>query len=99
MRFMQGVRPRNVNEAAASEVQGLAGWVLGLAQSWRESTRGSEKKQLRLVEITAAWREEATDVGDVRGGEFSGWGRLRQCGDNCAAESRSSTEPHGGRVG
>jgi len=46
---MQGVRPRNVNEAAASEVQGLAGWVLGLAQSWREP-RVSEKKQLQLVE-------------------------------------------------
>jgi len=49
MRVMQGVRPRNLNEAAVSEVQGLAGWVLGLAQSWREP-RVSQKKQLQLVE-------------------------------------------------
>ena len=49
MRFMQGVRPQNLNEAAASEVQGLAGWVLGLAQSWREP-RVSQKKQIQLVE-------------------------------------------------
>ncbi|MBB5330836.1 flagellar biosynthetic protein FliO [Tunturiibacter gelidoferens] len=49
MRFMQGVRPLNLNDAAVSEVQGLAGWVLGLAQSWREP-RVSQKKQLQLVE-------------------------------------------------
>ena len=49
MRFMQGVRPRSLNEAAASEVQGLARWVLGVAQSWREP-RVSQKKQLQLVE-------------------------------------------------
>ena len=49
MRFMQGVSPRNLNEAATSEVQGLAGWELGLAQSWREP-RVSQKKQIQLVE-------------------------------------------------
>jgi flagellar biogenesis protein FliO len=49
MGLMQRVRPRNLNEAGTSEVQGLAGWVLGLAQSWREP-RASQKKQLQLVE-------------------------------------------------
>jgi flagellar biogenesis protein FliO len=49
MRLMQGLRARDLNETAASEVQGLAGWVLGLAQSWREP-RVSQKKQLQLVE-------------------------------------------------
>src|SRR5271168_2902981 len=56
MRFMQGVSPQNSNEAAASEVQGLAGWVLGLAQSWREP-RVSQKKQLQLVETLSLGRK------------------------------------------
>jgi flagellar biogenesis protein FliO len=49
MQFMQGVRPQNLNGMATSEVQGLAGWVLGLARGWREP-RVSQKKQLQLVE-------------------------------------------------
>jgi flagellar biogenesis protein FliO len=49
MRFMQGVRTRNLNEAAVSEVQGLAGWALGLARGWRKP-RVSQKKQLQLLE-------------------------------------------------
>ena len=49
MRFMQGLRARDLDETAASEVQGLARWVLSLAQSWREP-RVSQKKQLQLVE-------------------------------------------------
>jgi len=35
--------------AASSGVQGLAGWVLGLLRSWRE-TKTTSQKQLRLVE-------------------------------------------------
>jgi len=49
MWFMQVVRARDLNETAASEVQGLAGWVLSLARSWR-MPRVSQKKQLQLVE-------------------------------------------------
>jgi flagellar biogenesis protein FliO len=49
MRFMQNVRARDLNEAAASEVQGFAGWVLGLARSWCEP-RVSQKRQLQLLE-------------------------------------------------
>jgi flagellar biogenesis protein FliO len=49
MQFMQGMRPQNLNDMATSEVQGLAGWVLGLARGWREP-RVSQKKQLQLVE-------------------------------------------------
>lgn len=49
MQFMQGVRPRNLNNPATSDVQGLAGWMLGLARGWREP-RVSQKRQLQLVE-------------------------------------------------
>ncbi len=49
MRFMQGLMARDLNETAASAVQGFAGWVLSLARSWREP-RVSQKKELRLVE-------------------------------------------------
>lgn len=34
---------------AAAEVQGLAGWVLGLVRGWRRQ-RTASQKQLRLVE-------------------------------------------------
>jgi len=36
---------------------------------------------------TAAWRETATDAGDLRGGELSGWRQLRERGDDRSAES------------
>jgi flagellar biogenesis protein FliO len=49
MRFMQYVRLQNLNEAAAPKIQGVAGWVLGLARGWREP-RVFQKKQLQLVE-------------------------------------------------
>ena len=39
----------NVATAAAHEVQGLAGWVLGLLRGWR-SRPEMRRKQLRLVE-------------------------------------------------
>jgi hypothetical protein len=48
MQYMQ-VKSQNLNDAATSEVQGLAGWLLGLVRGWREP-RLSQKKHLQLVE-------------------------------------------------
>ncbi|WP_433964243.1 flagellar biosynthetic protein FliO [Tunturiibacter gelidiferens] len=48
MRLLQGVRP-SLNEASASEMQGLAGWVLGLVRGWH-GQRVSQQKKLQLVE-------------------------------------------------
>ena len=40
---------RNVATTAAHEVQGLAGWGLGLLRGWRSRSE-MQRKQLRLVE-------------------------------------------------
>ncbi|NYF52204.1 flagellar biosynthetic protein FliO [Tunturiibacter gelidoferens] len=48
MRLLRGVRP-NLDEASAYEVEGLAGWVLGLVRGWR-GQRVSQEKKLQLVE-------------------------------------------------
>jgi flagellar biogenesis protein FliO len=48
MRLLQGVRP-GLDGAVAPEVQGLAGWVLSFVRS-RRGQRGSQQKQLQLVE-------------------------------------------------
>ena len=52
MRVLQGAGRRNLSDVvttAGSEVQGLAGWLLGLLRGWR-SQREMQRKQLRLVE-------------------------------------------------
>src|SRR5260370_40911612 len=52
MRVLQGSRQKELNSVAsiaAHEVQGLAGWILGLLRGWR-GQRGMQRKQLRLVE-------------------------------------------------
>lgn len=52
MRFLQRAEQRELkNQAttAAPEVQGLAGWVMGLLRGWR-GQREMQRKQLRLVE-------------------------------------------------
>jgi flagellar biogenesis protein FliO len=51
MRVLQGSGQKELNMAtiAAHEVQGLAGWVLGLLRGWR-GQREMQRKQLRLVE-------------------------------------------------
>jgi flagellar biogenesis protein FliO len=52
MRLLQGIDREFERETpvAASEMQGLAGWVLGLLQKDKRE-RGSRQKQLRVVEI------------------------------------------------
>jgi hypothetical protein len=52
MRVLQGAGPRKLNDMATTacpEVQGVAGWVLGLLRGWR-GQRETHRKQLRLVE-------------------------------------------------
>ena len=52
MRVLQGSRQKELNTVAtmtAHEVQGLAGWMLGLLRGWR-GPREMQRKQLRLVE-------------------------------------------------
>jgi hypothetical protein len=52
MRVLQGAGPRKLNDMATTagpEVQGVAGWVLGLLRGWR-GQREMQRKQLRLVE-------------------------------------------------
>jgi len=52
MRVLQKSEQKKLNNMAvptAREVQGLAGWVLSLFQSWR-GQREMQQKQLRLVE-------------------------------------------------
>jgi flagellar biogenesis protein FliO len=52
MRVLQRAEQRelsNAATAAAHEVQGLAGWVLGLLRGWH-GQRETQRKQLRLVE-------------------------------------------------
>jgi flagellar biogenesis protein FliO len=52
MRVLQGLEPKELNKVAAlaaAEVQGLAGWMLGLLRGWR-GQRETQRKQLRLVE-------------------------------------------------
>ena len=48
MRFLQGAMAANT-EKAAPEVQGLAGWVLGLVRG-RRGQRLTQQRQLQLVE-------------------------------------------------
>ena len=52
MRVLQGAGQKELNRVAtiaAPEVQGLAGWVLGLLPGWR-GQREMQRKQLQLVE-------------------------------------------------
>jgi hypothetical protein len=51
MRVSQGAGQKELNTVAmaAPEVQGLAGWLLGLLRGWR-GQREMQRKQLRLVE-------------------------------------------------
>src|SRR5882757_8167350 len=52
MRVLQGSGQKELNRVAtiaAPEVQGLAGWMLGLLRAWR-GQREMQRKQLRLVE-------------------------------------------------
>jgi len=52
MRVLQPPRQKELNTVAtivAHEVQGLAGWMLGLLRAWR-GQREMQRKQLRLVE-------------------------------------------------
>ena len=52
MRFLQGSGQKELKTVAtiaAHEVQGLAGWMLGLLRGWR-GQREMQRKQLRLVE-------------------------------------------------
>ena len=46
---MQGMRAESLDEASASEVQGLAGWVLRFVYGWR-GRQASQQKKLHLVE-------------------------------------------------
>jgi len=52
MRVLEGTRGKELNTVgtiAASDVEGLAGWMLGLLRGWR-GQREIQRKQLRLVE-------------------------------------------------
>jgi flagellar biogenesis protein FliO len=50
MRVLSGQEELNtVATIAAPEVQGVAGWLLGLLRGWR-AQRETQRKQLRLVE-------------------------------------------------
>ena len=52
MRVLQGARQKELSTVATitgHEVQGLAGWMLGLLRGWR-GQREMQRKQLRLVE-------------------------------------------------
>jgi hypothetical protein len=52
MRLLQGTGQEELNKVAtiaAPEVQGLAGWMLGLLRGWG-GQREMQRKQLRLVE-------------------------------------------------
>jgi flagellar biogenesis protein FliO len=52
MRALQGAGQKELKTVApiaAHEVQGLAGWMLGLLRGWR-GQREMQRKQLRLVE-------------------------------------------------
>src|SRR5260370_41133402 len=51
-RVLEGTRRKELNTVgtiAASDVEGLAGWLLGLLRGWR-GQREMHRKQLRLVE-------------------------------------------------
>jgi flagellar biogenesis protein FliO len=50
MRLLQGVRTENPK--ASFEMQGLAGWVLGLLRGWR-GERTAQRRQMRVVETLA----------------------------------------------
>jgi flagellar biogenesis protein FliO len=50
MRLLQGMGTDNPK--AGFEMQGLAGWVLGLLHGWR-GERAGQQKQMRLVETLA----------------------------------------------
>jgi hypothetical protein len=52
MRILQAAGQEKLSKPATiatPDVQGLAGWLLGLLRGWREQ-RGMQQKQLRLVE-------------------------------------------------
>jgi len=52
MRVLQGTEQKELNKVAMTstpELQGLAGWVLGVLRGWR-GQREMQQKQLRLVE-------------------------------------------------
>jgi flagellar biogenesis protein FliO len=51
MRLLQGMARTN-NATTNFEMQGLAGWVLGLLRGWR-GERMVQRKQMRLVETLA----------------------------------------------
>jgi flagellar biogenesis protein FliO len=51
MRLLQGMERTNIPKANF-EMQGLAGWVLGLLGGWR-GERMTQRKQMRLVETLA----------------------------------------------
>jgi flagellar biogenesis protein FliO len=51
MRRLQGMERTN-NSMANVELQGLAGWVLGLLRGWR-GERMAQRKQMRVVETLA----------------------------------------------
>ena len=51
MRLLQGMERTN-NPKASVEIQGLAGWVLGLLRGWR-GERTAQRKQMRVVETLA----------------------------------------------
>jgi flagellar biogenesis protein FliO len=55
MRVSQGMGQKELNKVAAiaaPEMQGLAGWFLGLLRGWRGQLE-TQRKQLRLVETLA----------------------------------------------
>lgn len=51
MRLLQGMR-RTTNPKVNFEMQGLAGWVLGLLRGWR-GERMAQRKQMRVLETLA----------------------------------------------
>ena len=51
MWLLQGMERTN-NPKASVEIQGLAGWVLGLLRGWR-GERTAQRKQMRVVETLA----------------------------------------------
>ena len=51
MRLVQDIERTNVAKANF-EIQGLAGWILGLLRGWR-GERTTQRKRMRLVETLA----------------------------------------------
>ena len=51
MRLLQGIERTNDTKANL-EIQGLAGWIVGLLSGWRND-RATQRKQMRLVETLA----------------------------------------------